>query len=192
MFSKQETGFSLLEVLILLALLSFLLLGAQPLATQIPSKIKHHFLVRALYNDLADAKRLATLEYHPITICARHPTLPLRCAPKNSNNWHTGWLIFYDTEATFTPSKETMIRERSIPQAESHHTSSSIIANGNIHSAINLSPGRLYGRGIGTNLANGRFQLCRGGSTTHDIVLNIFGYTRLVTYTPKTAQKCHL
>ena len=190
---KQESGFSLLELLIVLAILSFLATSAFPAFQKLEAKIAHHFQARRLFNDIADAKRIATLHQRAVTLCAlpsnalqntlKHNSQALRCAPSHQASWHDGWMLFFDENSTFSPTKENLIRlSKPFKEGRKARNRSQFMGDRNIQSALNIAPGRAHGKSIGTHLGNGRITLSFNESPTHEIIINVFGYARVIKY----------
>lgn len=174
----HELGFTLFELLITISLSIFLLLMAIPSYQNFQKNILEELVILQLSEDFKLAKNLANIENRAITICGSADGL--RCISAEEYNW-PGWILFYDTDASFHPQAENIIHY----YAHSDIQPSGLVIQStrNIGGGINIQPRRQYAYGMARSLPNGRINLCQRskGSTSQytSIVINIYAYSRL-------------
>jgi type IV fimbrial biogenesis protein FimT len=88
----RQTGLTLIEILITLAILSILLGIMPPLMSDWVAKIQTHTTVRSFSHHLHWARVEAITRYGTVGVCPLHPTDVSRCGDAYSQ----GWLIFQD------------------------------------------------------------------------------------------------
>ena len=93
--SFQARGFTLLEALVVMALVAVLAGVAAPAMSRL--RQQHHMQAQAeaLFSSLMLARSEALRQQQRVTVCARAPDD--RCA--SAGPWTSGWMVFVDTDA---------------------------------------------------------------------------------------------
>ena len=90
---KRQTGFTLTEMMVALAIVAILMTIAGPSYQYITNSNRMSSEVNALLGDMEYAREEAIKEGQNITVCSS--TTGTTCAA--SPNWQTGWIVFSNT-----------------------------------------------------------------------------------------------
>ncbi len=179
--SNIPVGATLLEVTVGLLIFSILLTFSIPSYYQALERNRFKRTVHTLFDDLNYAKQLANHHKRSISIC---PTINQTHCSDNPQHWADGWLLFFDDDATWSPSDASIIRVTELIKSPKNLT---INPNRNIAQGLSIAPLRRMGKTQGTGLPNGRFTLCANAQTKVTIYINVFGIPRLEA----SDQSCH-
>lgn len=91
--NQRKSGYTLIELLIVLAVISILLASALPKFTAIIAQERSTILTNTIAGALAYARSEAILKQATVITC--QSTNADTC--NNSGSWHEGWIIFIDT-----------------------------------------------------------------------------------------------
>lgn len=116
---KNCWGFSLLELMVVLVLLSLLMGLVTPALAGKASKQDRFFAAHQLYAELHRARVTAVSQQRHITVCpSRSGT---RC--DSTNQWHWGWIAFIDPDKSGQPIDAGAILARGDAQPQLEMTS---------------------------------------------------------------------
>ncbi|WP_028117985.1 GspH/FimT family pseudopilin [Ferrimonas senticii] len=88
---QAETGITLVELLISLAVLALLLGWGAPNLVELQARARAKSQIDDLYQDLRGARELAITYVNSVTVC------PLDSNNRCHNDWHSGYRVFIDT-----------------------------------------------------------------------------------------------
>jgi type IV fimbrial biogenesis protein FimT len=111
--TAAERGFSLVELLGVLAIATILMTSAAPMFSWTTSSYRISGQINTLVGDLMYARSEAIKTGIPVTVCASADGATCLAG----NNWQAGWIIFSDTNATQSvPVGQVPLRvQRSLP-----------------------------------------------------------------------------
>lgn len=162
-------GFSLLELLLALAIISIVAVLAAPRFGELTARATPTIESERLLASIWAARHAAITQGKPVTIKAK------------SNDWSTGWIVFVDENhnAIHEPN------ERILQVAEPIKPGYQISANSGIGVALSYLPHGESRRPSGS-LQMGTFTLCAGNQTeglqpTHAIIISATGRPRTLT-----------
>jgi prepilin-type N-terminal cleavage/methylation domain-containing protein len=92
---RRSSGFTLLEALVVLALVAVLAGMAAPAMGRLRQQHRMQAQAEALFSSLMLARSEALRQQQRVTVCARTPDD--RCA--SAGPWTQGWMVFVDTNA---------------------------------------------------------------------------------------------
>ncbi len=181
---SSERGMTLIECLITLTLTSIIALWVTTFYRNFTIMLQAEKLQFLITQDLQLAKNLASTENRAISLCGT--INGNQCVTAQTDHW-PGWILFYDDNATFTPTAESMIHAVSPTELSPHFILKSTV---NIGGGINIAPRREYAYGMGRSLPNGRLILCpqnthisnptQSSHQTHpEWIINVYGYFRI-------------
>ncbi|MDH3221982.1 MAG: GspH/FimT family pseudopilin [Gammaproteobacteria bacterium] len=90
---KKKSGFTLLELLIAVALVGIVMAFGLPSMTEFIKNDRLTTQINTLVGHLAYARSEAVLRHQPVIVCASDNQ-----ASCSSGNWADGWIIFVDTD----------------------------------------------------------------------------------------------
>lgn len=93
---KTQTGVTLIEMMIALAVLAFLITVAIPGFQELFRGNRVVTQANQVLHGLALARSEAVKRSAPITICKNNGASPPGCNNANNNVWESGWIIFAD------------------------------------------------------------------------------------------------
>lgn len=174
----KEHGFTIIEFVITLSIITLLLLLAHPLYQYYQQSIHEAIVHYELEQDLRLAKNLASIEERYITLCGSNNGF--ECINPQAQQWR-GWILFYDDKVTFTPIQSQIIH---VVMPDLLQKAGVILETTvNIGGGINFGPRREYAYGMGRSIPNGRIKLCRitpqKGLEHIAFIVNVYGYFRL-------------
>lgn len=164
------SGFTLLEALVVLAVLSVLLGLAAPALTGLRERQQLQARAEALWNSLMLARTQAVLHQQHVTVCTASNGA---CDP--AADWHAGWLVFLDPNRNGQRDAD----ERLIEQVDALPGALRITGNATVNRIIG------YGAEGRSESLTGAFQagtvsVCTfGQSQAWQVVINAVGRPRL-------------
>jgi len=93
---RHSTGFTLLELMITVAVLAVLLGLGVPALTQFIRDNRLTAQTNALVGSLNLARAEAAKRGLPVAVCAATNAQPAACAGEDASDWANGWLVFTD------------------------------------------------------------------------------------------------
>ena len=95
----QQSGFSLIESMIVITILSLLFSAAIPSLTGLISKSKISKTSNELFHSLSLARSYAITRNQKVHVCALNSINPLQCDTQRdfNSNWSLGWMVFADS-----------------------------------------------------------------------------------------------
>lgn len=94
---NRSQGFTLLEVLVAVAILAILAMVAAPSFDGVLQRARIDTSANALRSALSEARSEAAFKRIPVTICVRNANADACNA--RSNEWQGGWIVFLDHDA---------------------------------------------------------------------------------------------
>lgn len=147
----NQHGFTLLELLMTLAIAAVLLSLAVPAYKQLVSRNRLAALVSDLVGDLNYARNEAINRGQPVFVCASEGQLP--CS--NDGNWRHGWVVYMQHGDTDTASRARQIlRARQVATDEI-----SLISNVTQPVRFNAGGFAIFGRSFTVDNAHGRQEI---------------------------------
>jgi len=92
----RVSGFTLLELMAVIAILSLLVMMAAPSFEDTTTKASIRAGTTDLATDLAYARSAAVTRSESVSLCASDESITPRVC--NNGSWDDGWLVFYDTD----------------------------------------------------------------------------------------------
>lgn len=178
--SPKEYGMTLIELLLLLLLSAVLFFFAKQSYQSFQRIMHEELLLTNFRQHLKMAKRLASLEDRGVTLCGTQDGKS--CVSPQEKRW-SGWLLFYDDLATFSPAPERIIAIQHPPVLRQQGFY--LQTTSNIGGGIHFRARREYAYGMARSLANGRIHLCAivqsaaQGTMNYAFIINVYGYSRL-------------
>ncbi len=163
-----------MELIIAIAILSLIIGFGVPSYLHLMER--HHLrnITKTLFEDLTYAKNYANRHRTRVSICKTDDGRS--CANFLHHDWRTGWIVFKDPLADFSPSESDLLR---VNRFDHLPKSLTIRTNKNIGNGLNINQFRRYGRSLGSGLPNGSIEICIGERKGERIVINLFGESRL-------------
>ena len=169
---RRSSGFTLLEALVVMALVAVLAGIAAPAMSRLRQEQRMQGLAEALLSSLMLARIDAMRHQQRVTVCAR--AAEERCAP--AGPWTPGWIVFMDSNANAQrESHELLLQTQSaLP------TGLKLVGNTTVSRYVS------YGAEGRSLTVSGAFQagtlsLCQEGAhQAWDLVINALGKPRLV------------
>jgi type IV fimbrial biogenesis protein FimT len=163
---RRAAGFSLLELLITMAIAAILLTIGIPSFTYVTNSNRTTSEVNGLLGDLQFARAEAIKEGVYVTACVS--TNGSSCNGVGSTNWNDGWIVFSDPGnlGAGGPNNETILK------IQNTFTSTDILTASNAVSAITFNR-----EGYATGIANGTL------ITLHAAAPSNSAYTRCLSIT---------
>lgn len=179
---SQEHGITLIELLITMAISSMLLLFASQSYQALQQTLHEEMIQMELSQLLKVAKNLASIEERGISLCGSLDGK--KCIKAKEKKW-SGWLLFYDHQATFIPESKFIIHYQ--PPSSLQKKGFHLRTTSNIGGGIHFRARREYAYGMARSLANGRIKLCPISQSTiqssllehYEFIINVYGYSRL-------------
>jgi type IV fimbrial biogenesis protein FimT len=110
---RHSIGFTLVELVVCLAILAALLVGALPSLALLRDAAAAHGTLHALTASVASARIAAVTRRHPVTVCpsadGRHCRSDLR--------WDDGWIVYADRTRGDQPANDADILRHEQPSA---------------------------------------------------------------------------
>lgn len=165
---KHQKGFSLLELLLALAIISIVVVLAAPRFSELTTRAKPVIESERLLAALWAARHASITQGKPITIKA------------NDGDWDKGWMLFVDENHDATRQANEPVLHAAEPIKKGHQ----LIANSGIGLALSYLP-HGESRRPGGGLQMGTFTLCAPDKTgnqqpTHAIVISATGRPRTI------------
>jgi type IV fimbrial biogenesis protein FimT len=130
---QRETGFTLIELMVVICIVVMLVAIGVPAFTNITSSYRMSSEINSLLGDLQYARGEALREGQYVTVCAGTAALT-SCS--GSNSWSTGWIVFSNPTGTATtPPAGTILH---VQQAFRGSHPDAFVASNNV-SAITYS-----------------------------------------------------
>ena len=168
---RRSSGFTLLEALVVLALVAVLAGIAAPAMNRLRAQHRMQAQAEALFSSLVLARSEALRQQQRVTVCVRTPDD--RCA--SAGPWTQGWLVFADGNANAQ-------RDSQEPLLQKHEAlSAGLVLEGNSLVSRYVSYG-LEGRSqtISGAFQAGTLTLCQADATqAWHLVINALGKPRL-------------
>ena len=106
--SRSVAGFTLIELMVTIAIASILLALALPLFTRFGLAAARAKGATELYGALTEARSEAVARNTPVTICRRDwysSASSPQCATSASGTWAQGWIVYQDSDGSFSGSE---------------------------------------------------------------------------------------
>ncbi len=170
-------GFTLLEALVVLALLGILVAMAAPAMTDL--RVRHQLQAQAegLLDSLVLARSEALRRQQRVSLCAR--ATDVSCDAHGQ--WHQGWLVFVDTN-------NNALRDEGEVVIDVHAPLPTVLQLGVTNTVKAYFSYGAEGRSMSTNGAfmAGTWRFCRASSSVGwQVVSNALGMPRIEKYTPQ-------
>ena len=164
---KKNSGFTLLELVITVALISIVMAIAIPSMTTFTQNDRLTTNINALIGHLAYARSEAVKRSQQVSICVSNDTTSC-----TAGNWQDGWIVYIDADAsnTFTAGEEVLRAQQAL---DGSNTLTTAIGSQIIYDY----------RGFVTAASVGNFLLCdaRNGAFGKTIRISTTGRVRLVS-----------
>jgi len=105
---RRFSGFTLLEALVVLALVAVLASMAAPAMGRLRQQQRMQAQAEALFSSLMLARSEALRQQQRVTVCARAPDD--RCA--SAGPWTQGWMVFVDTDANAQRESQEQVLQK--------------------------------------------------------------------------------
>lgn len=155
----MEKGFSLFELLTVLAISTLAVTLASPLASTLLSRARAQSDANLLHSTLNSARFYAVTNGVPITVLAKQ------------NNWSSGWQVFVDADNDLQPDTSQIIILDHGPRISTIATTSTLLSRVRF-----LPDGRAVLRGGGFQA--GTFTICDNNTHSYDLIINRIGRVR--------------
>ena len=98
LYQKHENGFSLIEIIIVIAIMSLLISTATPSFNTLINKSRLSKTSEELFSSLSLARSYAITSGQRVHLCALASSDPLLCKKERdfNSNWSDGWMVFAD------------------------------------------------------------------------------------------------
>ena len=167
----NHKGMSLIEIIFVLSILCISASLAIPSFAELIQNNRLKSAALQLEQDLRLAKLTANQKKTRVSLCIAKDQY--HCVTESTYDWHQGWILFVDSDNTFIPKPENILRYR-----PAFHSDLQITSSYNIQHGLQFNSGKKFGRSLGTGLTNGYFMLCNRHKKAHKFIINIYGRTR--------------
>ncbi|MFZ9037304.1 MAG: GspH/FimT family pseudopilin [Gammaproteobacteria bacterium] len=160
---KKNSGFTLLELLVLLAVVAILVAVGTPTMSEFIKNNRLTTQINTLVGDLAYARSEAVTRNLPVVVCASNNQTSC-----SSANWADGWIVFSDIDNNGDVSAgEVVLRAQQL--LEGNNTLVSTTGSSVVYDSRGFSPN-----------SNGSFSLCdeRGPAHVKSITISNTGRVR--------------
>ncbi len=164
---SRNSGFTLIEGLVVIAIFSVLLTLAAPPLTDFLEDVQSRQNTNELMSSLLLARSEAVTRNRTVTMCTADGVAPTSCDA--GKDWHDGWISFEDLDGDGSrDAGEVLIEQHSGLDKTSVVTS------------VNFSDNLTYLPSGGIS-SSGTFNLCVGDLSARQIVVNATGRPRLTS-----------
>lgn len=170
-------GFTLLEALVVLALLGILVTMAAPAMSDLRARQQLQAQAEGLLDSLVLARSEALRRQQRVSLCAR--ATDVTCDA--NGHWHQGWLVFVD-------ANNNALRDEGEVLIETHAPLPAVVQLGVTNTVKAYFAYGAEGRSMSTNGAfmAGTWRFCRASSSVGwQVVSNALGMPRIEKYTPQ-------
>lgn len=163
--AKQNSGFTLIEAMVVVAIFGVLLTLAAPPLTDFLEDVQSRQNTNEFLASLLLARSEAVTRNRAVTLCTANGSAPTTC--DTSRDWQDGWLSFEDLDTDGVRD----VGEDIIDQ-HSGLDDTSVVSTVNFDDFLTYLPS-------GNVPGAGSFTICVGGDSARQIVVNATGRPRL-------------